>query len=152
MTEKSRAEKLAFTLRFLIKQEKIPGLLPKDVEEAAELLVKQEEELALLRKALATKEHVVEATVEDDQPYRKKISANFIITDPRVFYGSIVVDDRQAAISAPHDLQLLTARQLTRAATAEWIRELEERAYVAIRTAIAGDTRRAETVKQGSVA
>lgn len=141
MKERTQAEKLAFTLRYLIKEGRVPGLLPKDVEAAAALLVEQEAELYWLRKALAAKSHIVEATAEREN-YQLKIKGTFTITDPRIYCGEIVVDDQTmfGAGAGGHDWQQHIAWHLTRATAADWIRELEERALVAVRDAIADAT------------
>ena len=52
--ERTKAEKLAFTLRYLVEAGCVPGLLPRDVEAAATLLCEQEKQLAELNAALAT--------------------------------------------------------------------------------------------------
>lgn len=150
MDNRTPAEKLAFTLRYLIDKGCVPGLLPKDVEAAAELLVEQERELAEARRALATKHHIVEATAKSGG-YHTKISGTFIIADPRIYRGEIEVDDALRYIGRDqNDWQFHVARRLTRAATEEWIREMEESAFGAVRTALAAAARSAETVKQGS--
>ncbi len=133
-------KKLARTLLYLVEKGHVPGLLPDDVLRAAAVLLEQEKELTTLRTALAAKKHVVEAKSER-QHYRQKITGTFIITDPRIYYGEITVDDLAAYHSpVPDDWMLHVARQLTRVATADWIKDLEERAYVAVRAASA-DTR-----------
>jgi hypothetical protein len=91
--EKSKAEKLAGTLDYLVREDLVPGLLPEDVSAAARLLVEQERELKTLREALATKEHIVNATAEREH-YRLKIRGEFVIADPRIYFGEIAVDDR----------------------------------------------------------
>lgn len=142
MDDRTTAEKLAFTLRYLVDKGCVPGLLPKDILAAADLLIEQERELDTANKALATKHHIVEASANREH-YRMKIRGTFIIADPRIYYGEIEVDDRTAY--AEREWELHVARQLARAATADWLREMEESAFVAVRAAIATGTRRAET-------
>ena len=146
--EKTRAEKLAFTLRYLIKNGCVPRAATEDVEAAASLLVEQERDLAEARKALATKEHIVEVSTEPEH-YRLKVRGTFVITDPRIYYGEIVVDDRaRYVVRDERDWELHVARQLTRAATADWVRDIEERAFRAVRKAIAMEARQGGDAQQ----
>jgi hypothetical protein len=138
--ERTTAQKLAATLNWLVANDKVPGLLPRDVTAAAELLVEQETELTELRAAMAAKEHTVNATVKDVRPYRKRVAATFTITDARLYRGEVEIDAFRELQREPEDYLLHLARMLTANATANWIRELQERAYVAIRAASA-DTR-----------
>lgn len=146
MTDKTQAEKLAFTLRYLIDKGCIPGLLPKDVEAAAELLVKQEKALDEAREALAAKSHIVEATAKREN-YRLRVRGTFVITDPRIYYGDIEVSD-QTIFAAPEEYWTRhVARQLTLAATADWMDDINHRAFMAVRTAIATAARSDETLQ-----
>ena len=153
--ERTKAEKLAFTLDWLVANGHVPGIMPKDVTAAAELLRDQEAELKTLRTAMAAKDHTVEATAELDY-YQTTIRAAFIITDPRIYYGEIRIDDRLAATHRDYLEHVM--RQLVSVGTADWIQDLRERTYVAVHDALAKltaaqgtEAQRATTVKQGVV-
>jgi hypothetical protein len=146
--EKTKAERLAAKLEGMVSAKVLPGLLPADVGAAAELLREQDAELKSLRAGLAAKHHIVNATATHEH-YRIKVRGEFVIADPRIYFGEIVVDDQTAFVRDKHEWELHVARQLTRVATADWIRELEERAYVAVRTAIAAAARQGENAAGG---
>jgi hypothetical protein len=152
MPEHSKAERLADKLDGMVSAKVLPGLLPEDVSAAAAMLRKQDAELNTLRAALATKQHIVNVTAREAMPYSKDIRGEFTIADPRIYYGEIRVDDRWSIGAPQPDWELHVARRLVRAATAEWVSELEEQAYIGVRKAIAMETRRAETAQTGSVA
>jgi hypothetical protein len=147
MMERTKAEQLAGTLNYLVNKGLVPGLLPNDVTAAAEMLVEQEAELKLLREALATKEHIVNATAEREH-YRLKIRGEFVIADPRIYFGEIAVDDRTMFGVPERDWELHVARQLTRAATDAWLHDMTECAFVAVHSAIAAGTRKRGDAKQ----
>lgn len=156
MTEPSKAEKLARSLDAWVSQKLLPGLFPGTATEAAELLREQDRELAALRKAVAAKDHIVEATAEREH-YRQKFRATFIIADPRLYYAEMAIDDRLASVG-PADWRMHVARQLVRVGTAEWIRELEEKALAAIMRALtpdrsgeAGETRSGSAVGESGL-
>jgi hypothetical protein len=140
--ERTEAEKHAHTLRYLVNEGFVPGLLPRDVLAAADLLVEQEKELALARQALAAKEHVVNVEISEPVPYRKAFGASFIITDPRVYHGEIDVDD-YVLREADTDYLLILARRLTRAATDVWLRELTEKTAISFHQALKRDQAKA---------
>ena len=143
MDNRTPAEKLAFTLRYLIDKGCVPGLLPKDVEAAATMLVEQEKALALAKEALAAKDHVVKAEVEDEH-YRKRIRGTFIITDPRIYHGEVVIDDRLAAVDPNYVAHV--SRSLVAVATNDWRNDLIERGHVAVVKALAAS---ADTLPKG---
>ena len=101
--EKSKPERLAHTLNYLVKEGLVPGLLPADVSAAADLLLEQEAELGLLRKALATKEHLVEVEIVETRLYRKECRATLVISDPRIYHGAIEVG---------HELEFMSLRRM----------------------------------------
>lgn len=130
MTERTKAEKLARTLDYLVGAGVIPGLLPADVSAAAELLRDQDKELQTLRAALATKEHIVDVEIVETQPYRKECRATLVISDPRIFHGAIEVGHEMEFMSRDDDWLHHIGRQLIRAGTRDWIRDLEEKAVI----------------------
>jgi hypothetical protein len=146
--ERTKVEKLAFTLDYLVTKGIVPGLLPRDVTEAAQTLRDQEAELKTLRTALAAKNHVVEAEVTGG-PYQKLIRATFIVADPRIYYGEVRIDEYLA--SKNPDYVEFVSGQLAGVGTRDWLRDLKERAYVAVRNAIAIEAATAdETAETGS--
>jgi hypothetical protein len=151
MNERTRADRLAGALDAWVSQKLLPGLLPETATEAAALLRAQERELNELRAALATKDHIVEASATSKN-YKTQIEAMFVIADPRMYRASITVDDMRAYGQNPPDWQLHVARQLAQVGTAEWMRDIEKKAFAAVRDAIAMETRRAGTGNTDSVA
>jgi hypothetical protein len=137
------ATKIAAKLDGMVRAGVLPGLLPEDITKAAELLRKQDAELESLRAALATKQHIVNVTAERAH-YSLKIRGEFVIRDPRIYFGEIAVDDRTMFGVPDQEWELHVARQLTHVATADWIRDLQEHAFIAVRAAIA----RAEGIAQ----
>jgi hypothetical protein len=137
--ERTKAERLAFTLNYIVEKGCVPGLLPKDVKEAAELLLAQEAELQTLRTALAAKDHVVTAEAKEEH-YQKLIRATFVIANPRIYYGEVRVNDALAARDPDYIRHV--AYQLASAGTAGWIQDLRERAIAAVTKAIAIPTDR----------
>ena len=132
--EKTVAEKLAFILNWLVQNGRIPGLHPKDVLEAANMLVEQEKELQTLRAALATKGHLVAVDV-DEKHYRMRVRGTFTITDPRIYCGEVTIDPLFIE-TANEEWMQHEARHLTRVATKDWMRELDEKTYVSLRNAL----------------
>lgn len=132
--EKTKPEKLAHTLRWLVENDLVPGLLPRDVLAAADLLEAQEKELQLAKTALAAKDHVVLALAETSN-YRTTLSADFIITDPRVYHGEVTVDTFTLE-QAPDDYLVHLARSLAHAGTHEWRRDIETKTAVAFHHAL----------------
>lgn len=137
MLEPTKAEKLAHTLNYLVKGGHVPGLLPRDVTEAAELLVAQEREIKTLQGALATKEHTVEIEIADRQnQHRLEIRGAFVITDPVIHFGEHGVDSFVIDYAHPDWIEH-EARLLVQVATDGWLRDLTVKAYAALREAVA---------------
>ena len=130
------ADQLAKTLEYLVTEGLVPGLLPADVSAAADLLRAQDAELATLRKAIAANLHHVNLKVTREAPCRRKFRAEFVIADPRLYYAELAVDDLAWLSADRSDTYIYIGRQLARVGTAEWMRQIEEQAVVAVARAL----------------
>lgn len=129
-----RANKLAGTLDWLVREGLIPGLLPKDVSEAAELLRSQAAEIESLTRTLAASRHTVTAKrMPGNDPFRVVIRGEVAIADPRRYFGEVTID--QMRLADPHFVPHL-ARSLARNMTAEWLNEIEEQTARVVSAAV----------------
>jgi hypothetical protein len=125
-------ETCASTLEFLVQEGLVPGMLPKRVTQAAEMLRAMDKELASLRATLAAKHHFVKAEIVK-QDYRAEIRAEFVIADPRRYYGELRIDIERLKSK---EFLPYAAKALTSICSADWVRELQEMAMLEIHRAI----------------
>ncbi|MBK9496695.1 MAG: hypothetical protein IPO08_19775 [Xanthomonadales bacterium] len=126
MTDRTEIQECTGTLEYLLSEGLVPGLLPKGVRKAIELLTSMDKELTSLRAAMATKHHIVTAEAEIENGYQVSVRAEFVIADPRRYFGEIRTDVMR--FDDPGFLPY-AARSLTKTCTDAWMRELEEMAH-----------------------
>lgn len=133
--DRTPAEKLAFTLNWIADNGTCRGLHPAEVRKAAALLVEQERQLVDLRAALAAKHHQVTIKVSSEAGFVKVIRGTVVITDPRIYYGETRVDALMLERADDRWVQH-EAKHLVRLAAQDWLRDLDEKAYGALRQAL----------------
>lgn len=136
MDERTRAQKLAATIRWVADNTPPPSLLPEDLRAAADLLEQQEKELVTANRALEANEHVVEVEAKRIKgQYKIQLATTVAITSPRLYEAKIEVDDR-VQFADPRWMEHV-ARRAIEACTHNWISELQQRAYAMVRDAVA---------------
>lgn len=132
MDEKTPTE-LAFTLNYLVEQGLVPGLLPRDVRAAAELLVRQEKQIQQMITILATNEHTVQIEAKRLSGFTGvEVKLTFGIVSPRTYRSETRVGMEAIYQRNREEISVYLGRQMFRVGSQEWQREMEEKTARAV--------------------
>lgn len=132
MTDKKPSE-LASTLRYLVEQGLVPGLLPRDVSAAADLLEKQDEQIRQMTTVLTTNEHTVQLEAKRLRGFTGvEVKLTFGIVSPRAYWSETRVGMEAIYQRQREEMSVHLGRQMFRVGSQQWQREMEEKAAIAV--------------------